>query len=65
MKALSILDFNFLGIPFFAKNYRKRLKLLIKEVVKVNPDMVCFQELWFRQTRNYLLRKLRKAGFNY
>lgn len=62
---ISILTFNFLGIPLFTQNYSKRLRLLVEEISKVNPDILCFQEIWFWQTRKYLFKRLKPLGFKY
>jgi len=64
-ESISILTFNFLGIPFFSRNYQKRLQLLIEEVAKINPDVLCFQEVWLRQARSYLTKNLKPFGFEY
>ncbi len=65
VQKVSILDFNFLGIPVASKNYYQRLKVLIEEITKINPDILCFQEMWFGFTRNYLQKKLKPLGFNF
>lgn len=62
---LSILSFNFLGMPFFSKNYRLRLEKLTEEMVKVDPDIICFQEVWLASTRKYLQENFKLLGFKY
>lgn len=64
-ETLSVLSFNVLGIPFFTKNYASRLKKLVQEIAKLDPDVVCFQEVWLAATKNYLQKSLRPLGFQY
>jgi len=62
---ISILSFNFLGVPLASRNYQKRLSKLVKEVVKINPDVLCFQEIWLPQARRYLVKNLIPFGFQH
>lgn len=65
MKTFSILTYNFVSIPFFSKSLRKRTFALIKEIEKIRPDIICFQELWWGGIRNKIIDGLKSLGYDF
>lgn len=63
--SFSILTFNFLGIPFLSRNYGRRLRYLTKQLQKIQPDIICLQEVWLRHTRKRLVSGLEKYGYRH
>ena len=64
-KNLSILTFNFVSIPFVSKNLRIRLDCLVKEIKRIQPDIICFQEIWLGYIRKRLIFSLRPLGYQF
>jgi endonuclease/exonuclease/phosphatase family metal-dependent hydrolase len=62
MKQISILNLNCYGIPTLF-NKRIRFENIAKESLKINPDIMVFQEVWMVQEANILINKLAPAGY--
>jgi len=64
-KTLSILSFNILGMPLLSRKYAPRLKKIVEEIARIDPDVVCLQEVWLGATKKYLVRQLAAVGFGH
>lgn len=62
---IRILTFNTLGIPLITKDYKKRFEVLVREISKVNPDIVCLQELWIPKTKRMINKAMYDLGYKY
>lgn len=47
MSLIKLLSFNCYGLPI-STDKRRRFKLLVNEIIKLNPDIVCLQEVYFK-----------------
>ncbi len=58
---LSIATFNTWLIPIVAKRFTSRLARMPRAIAGLDPDVVCFQEVWTDASSNALVRGLREA----
>lgn len=65
MASLKVLTFNTLGIPIITKNYTQRFEVLVNEIAKISPDVVCLQEVWLPRTKKWLVQAMRDIGFRH
>ena len=63
--SVSILTFNFAGIPLVTKHFLERLHALPDEILKVGADIVCFQEIWLDQNKRFIIESLQERGYSY
>jgi endonuclease/exonuclease/phosphatase family metal-dependent hydrolase len=62
---LTILSLNCFDISFFTLlTRRKRLLRLTHEIITLNPDVVCLQEINFRDTERLFKKKFENAGYS-
>lgn len=62
---MSVLTLNVLGIPLLTRRYHKRLGGVISQIKKLNPDIVCLQEIWLKSGRDFIIAQLKGAGYRY
>jgi endonuclease/exonuclease/phosphatase family metal-dependent hydrolase len=61
--SLSVLTFNFISLPLISKNLNNRLSFLLKELTRIRPDIICFQELWWQPTRKKISNSLKSLEY--
>lgn len=59
------LTYNFIGIPVFSKKYSRRLNVFIKELAKLQPDIICLQEIWFDSAKKKIISGLAGLGYSF
>jgi len=52
---ITALTYNFIGIPLFSQRYSQRLNVFIKELAKLQPEIICLQEIWLDSAKKKLL----------
>jgi endonuclease/exonuclease/phosphatase family metal-dependent hydrolase len=62
MKKISLISINCFGLPLSDRNHR--LAVLISEITKYKPDIVCLQEVFFPKTAFAVSQELSKAGYD-
>lgn len=59
----NIISQNCFDVPLLNSKRHYRIKLLIENLIAVNPDVICLQELTFPDTRKIAIRRLTSAGY--
>lgn len=62
---ITALTYNFIGIPFFSKRYSPRLNFFIKELAKLQPDIICLQEIWLDSAKKKIISGLQDLGYSF
>ncbi len=59
---VAALSFNFLGIPIFQPipYPEQRLEKIVENVIRLNPDIITFQEVFSQEDKEYLIEQLKE-----
>lgn len=57
---LKVLTLNCFGVPIFAPFTSKRLRLIADEIIRLDPDVVCLQEIFLPWHKRLIKKKLAK-----
>lgn len=61
----SIITFNTAGLPLMTKNYKKRFDKITEELARINPTIICLQEVWTRKMKEKIISSLESHGYKY
>ena len=62
---ITALTYNFIGIPFFSKRYSRRLDFFTKELAKLQPDVICLQEVWLNSAKKKIINVLKDLDYQF
>jgi len=52
-------------LPPWSYTRRKRLPGIVANLLKSNADIICLQEVFFKKDADFIISKLKEAGFSY
>jgi len=62
---ITALTYNFIGIPLFSQRYSQRLNVFIKELAKLQPEIICLQEIWLDSAKKKIINGLKGLDYSF